>query len=693
MKTRSISIIFSFICLITVPANAQILKKLKEKVEEATQEVVKELGLDEKANQNNEKQEKESGADISETDIKNSGSTKSNSTSILSRENVFSGGTTVFDYGTVQNDGRGEYIISPDAKHAAIPGLEGSRQVIIIDGKKGPTFDQVFFSSLVFSPTGGRYAYLARRNNKCIIVIDGEEKDSYDCIANSRGNTAPIQFYFSPDTKDFAYLKPTNHGNDDQYFRGQTSQVILNGIEGPILQNFNSFLFKGGKLFYTGSLYAKGNKTLKNKVSLFINNKPEKTFMSINNLLVGDDGSNYAYIGLKRDTIENKVQKFLVQNGEILDEVNNIHLMMDVKNGILISSITEEYLEDGKRKNRTKLKIGNKFYELSNEQYLENPGHSSINRGSFAGVEPNVVQDASGNNYKIIMSMDGQQHAFLTKRTGFGGNTNYLYTVWRNGKQGREYENISNLKFTPDGQKLVYTATSNRKFFVIENEKEFGPYESLSHLGISPGGGSYAYLASDGNNSHWYVNGKPISGGSGKPEEFQFSPDGSRFAFSGFNNEGEPVIIVDGNIRKQKLGDFFQTRALGRNNNKSPYKTPFFVFSPDSKNLMYPIVSKPNGVYNRRELVINDRIFIHAEDSSVYGFPTFSNDSQNTAYLHPIRKPGEPLIWQLYINNKPGPIVGKTFPQNPSAVSFVDSNTVSVLAFADNEIKKYNVKF
>jgi len=81
---------------------------------------------------------------------------------------------------------RNRLVFSPDGKHIAYVSEEiYAKSVVILDGSRGPTYDEV--AALTFSPDGSRFAYFARVRvdnirDKWMIVLDGIPGKPYDLV-------------------------------------------------------------------------------------------------------------------------------------------------------------------------------------------------------------------------------------------------------------------------------------------------------------------------------------------------------------------------------------------------------------------------------------------------------------------------------------------------------------------------------
>jgi len=126
--------------------------------------------------------------------------------------------------GPRDRSGRGPVAyMSEDGDHLAIVAAKGSRQVMMIDGVEGPVFDEIPLlfawsapsgirqagATIVFSPAGGRSAYVARRAGDFIAVVDGKEATTLSTPQTQQASASTDPggwtFMFSPDGSRVAY--------------------------------------------------------------------------------------------------------------------------------------------------------------------------------------------------------------------------------------------------------------------------------------------------------------------------------------------------------------------------------------------------------------------------------------------------------------------------------------------------------
>ena len=99
---------------------------------------------------------------------------------------------------------------SPDSKRVAYIGRDEGRASVVLDGKRGPPFDEI---SEVALGRGGRVAYLARRLQAWMSVVDGVEGKAYQGVAG---------LVFSPDGAHLAHAA----------LQGDAAFVVHDSVEG-----------------------------------------------------------------------------------------------------------------------------------------------------------------------------------------------------------------------------------------------------------------------------------------------------------------------------------------------------------------------------------------------------------------------------------------------------------------------------
>jgi Tol biopolymer transport system component len=225
-----------------------------------------------------------------------------------------------------------------------------------------------------------------------------------------------------------------------------------------------------------------------------------------------------------------------------------------------------------------------------------------------------------------------------------------------NGEEGKTYDDIETLVFSPDSQKLAYRAIKEKKFLMVVNDKEVGGvYDLVWYPIFSPDSQKLAYIAQKEEKHFVVVNGKE-----GKAydliHDIIFSPDGQEIAYVAETEDkylvvrngkegklyhvilGPPVFSPDGKkiayvTREEKAMKFFMVVNEKEGERYDDVGTP--VFSPDSQRLAY----RAKKVGRFHEVIVgNERtciVVVNGQEGKTYDDvwdPVFSPDSQKIAY-------------------------------------------------------------
>ena len=123
-------------------------------------------------------------------------------------------------------------VFSPDSQRVAYVARAGEKWIVVIDGQEGKDYDDI--QSLIFSPDGQHLAYLAERSDSLwaifaiwrkftyekFVVMDGHEHKGYLRITEK-------SLVFSPDSRHLAYLASRDErwavvvdGEEQQHYYG-----------------------------------------------------------------------------------------------------------------------------------------------------------------------------------------------------------------------------------------------------------------------------------------------------------------------------------------------------------------------------------------------------------------------------------------------------------------------------------------
>jgi Tol biopolymer transport system component len=240
---------------------------------------------------------------------------------------------------------------------------------------------------------------------------------------------------------------------------------------------------------------------------------------------------------------------------------------------------------------------------------------------AFVAVILNRTKFAEGKRKELT---EKQQRVKLPEPPVITRSEDDLHVAWAqlkpNGKlvvsidgkvDSTEYDDVSIIVISPDGERVAYSVRIGSKWFMVVNGKkvEVGDFDGISTAWItfSPDSKRLAFGAERG--EKWFVvlDGKIIPpDGHDFVSYFAFSPDSRHFVYVA-GKDNKQSVVHDG-----KAGPFYF--LIGKP-----------VFSPDSKHLAYV------ASYNQDVKCV----VLDGKEGKKYGginIPIFSSDSRNIAY-------------------------------------------------------------
>jgi WD40 repeat protein len=229
---------------------------------------------------------------------------------------------------------------------------------------------------------------------------------------------------------------------------------------------------------------------------------------------------------------------------------------------------------------------------------------TSTKLGAFTGPVSRLVS----RNVPVLFSKKGDKVAYIIEE-------NRKSSVVINGLTGKAYDQIDDLKISPDGDNVAYIVKDGEYYYVVENAKLSTPYDHIDDLMYSPDGRILKYNAQKEKKEFVVMNGVE---GDKYPgiSDFIISPDSKRYAYVALDDELKPYVVVDG----KKIHP------------KNPGEAPTLndlTFSPDSLHFAYSLSTYING---KSIAYVNVDLKDKKEYDSVREF-AFSPDSRHFAYI------------------------------------------------------------
>ena len=366
----------------------------------------------------------------------------------------------------------------------------GPRRVVV-DGTEGLVFDYIWSGGLHFSDDGKHFAYTAERGDKRFVVVDGVESAPYDRV------TTPA----SREYKDRGFVVAFDAVRDGRQL------FVVNG------QEFAKDDPKGRELFF-GAEAGQPHVVLRNGKHFVVWGDKEvgpfdePIWMSLHTESRADGSWLVTFEGTRGgkqiavvDGVEGKPYDYV---GPIYVSPGGAHTLFPVRSGKKAFVVF-----DGK----------------------EGPKYDNID------IDYSVSP----------FSPDGKHYAYAASRDV---PSDIEFLVVTDGKEGRLYDFINGVTFTPDGAHLLYIAydKSRWKTFLVRDGEEVGAYDNLpdGDIRFSPGGKRMYFrlrpLEEKGQDAV-VVDGRAFN--YDNILDVEFSPDGRRFILKGQRGRGW-VMVVDG---------------------------------------------------------------------------------------------------------------------------------------------------
>jgi hypothetical protein len=377
--------------------------------------------------------------------------------------------------------------ISNDMRRIGFRVKEGNKQVAVVDGVRGKSYDSVGLPQ--FSPDSKRFAYLARNGSNWYIVLNGDQQDA--------AGSGVHGLQFLPDNKNLMYvvkdgsrehimmnsLKGNTYDKVDENsvrfrsghfayiaWKGNKQLMVLDGEEGTPYDRVGTPVFsnKDGHLGYT----AKRNGT----EFAVIDNKEGVAYDSVEAVIFSDNGQQYAY------HVVNKGSEFVVTNGREGKKYVFVH-------SLLVSG-------DG-----SKVVYGIETTNKNSEGFFHNVVVNDEVMSTYETVVESSLRLSNDNKHlayeaewhdEFFVVLDGQngkhygdvvQSTIIfspdSKRIAYAGENETRRRVNIDGVEGEGYDDIYSIMFTKNSRRVVYVAKQGNKEFVVVDTVKGNEYDTI----------------------------------------------------------------------------------------------------------------------------------------------------------------------------------------------------------------------
>src|SRR5262245_62029260 len=394
-------------------------------------------------------------------------------------------------------------VISSDQKHIAYTVKTNNGEFVMVDGVAGKTYTSIprfplteagVEQQIKFSPNGRRVAYVARRGDKFLVVVDGKEEPEYDRIRVG----APA---FSADSRRLAYFAE----------RGGKTLAVIDGIESQPFDSSSSvapiFSPDSRRVVYMAG-YGKQTHVVIDGVETV---EPEY----VDEPEFSKTGKRMAYTLVRQDKWyvvtdgqESKPYRGLGNNIEFSDDEKHVLYQADTPEGQVI-------VVDG--------------VEMQPRPIIEENSYGFSPDGQRVAYAASDYRDAE---YVVVDNKRGKTYQGVGKPAFSPDSRHVVYAAWRGGKinvvtdgvEGEAFDEVNDyFRFSPDGKRMAFLAKrEGRQFLVLDGVAR--AYDEIIGFKFSPDSKRLFVAARRGNTILMALEGEP-------PKKYELTPAGQGGAF------------------------------------------------------------------------------------------------------------------------------------------------------------------
>lgn len=460
--------------------------------------------------------------------------------------------------------------ISEYGAHLGAAHMKGSRYVVGVDGVDGPRFEQIIpigNQCVVFSPEGKHSAYLGRNGTQFSVMVDGKQALA---VANAGRN-----LFFGPQGKHWFFTTEDTNGHPQWWCDGQRVPACQGQFHPAFSADGSRYAYAGrgdadnkpilvvdGKVAdYPGQFpqfTADGQHVVTlaqvpGAVAVLFDGKPVVKASEISNVLVAPQGDTWAAIVRDQDDKTGRSQYRVVLNGK---DVPNATYAGDVPvakfspdgKHLAVICVPKQYttsyvVADGKK---------GQSYAIIDPQYLKySPDSAHLVYQARVGNSYFIVRDGEESDafdepMKIIFSSNGKHVAYTGQVHGHD-------MIYIDGKPAAQNVGIASFVFSDDGSHWAVAAFGrlvvDGKAMAVKN------LNNSSNIYMSPDGQYVAFQGRIGRRQGWYLlRGTKVEYlGPWNMRRLTFTADSKHLYCSGMqriphSRQNEGTILADGKV-------------------------------------------------------------------------------------------------------------------------------------------------
>jgi len=435
---------------------------------------------------------------------------------------------------------------SEDCRHVAYRAKSTTgKWSIVRDGVSGNEYDEAH--SQMFSPDSAHLAYLAKREGKCFVVLDGVEGNPFSSIGPTTKGSWP--FAFSPDGGHLGYVASIESGKQC---------VVVDGRQGPVFDEvfLHSFKFSENSQHFAYAARRGGKAVVVKDAKEVL--EAEDILSNVHSFGSHQIGDTY---GLFISPDGTRVASMVRRGTNWFAVVDGVESRP--WDAIVYSAQPGEtgFSPDGRYFTYAAHREG-KFYVMLDEHDM-----AQCDYGGY-----------------VVFSPDSKRNAFVRSERKQG--QGLVSSVVLDGVSGKAFDaEVQELVFSPNGKRLAYTVGSwmgdrdGEWVVVVQGESELRGMRPRGHIVFSPDGAHMAFCGVRDRKSFVVLDGKELpkseDSGSDVHNDVIFSPDSNRWAYIGLRDH-KHYAVVSG----REYGPYdYLSEPLARE--------AYIYFSPDSRHFAF----------------------------------------------------------------------------------------------------------